>query len=47
MLKKHQIDYADIMMITLACIMSLPAMGLVFAAVTTVPAVEGILASML
>ena len=47
MFKKSQVDYADIMMFSLAAAMSIPALGLIAAALVSIPAVEGILATIL
>ena len=46
MFKKNQIDYADAMMISLACVMSIPALGLVVAAAASLPVVEVVLATL-
>ena len=47
MFKKSQVDYADIMMFTLAAAMSIPALGLIAAALISIPTIEGMLATIL
>ena len=47
MFNKSQVDYSDIMMFSLAVIVSIPEIGLVSAALVSIPPVEGLLAIVL
>lgn len=47
MFKNSQVDYADIMMFSLAVAMGIPALGLIAAALISIPTVEGMLATIL